>query len=99
MYGEPENTRRKTTAQAPTSIAPVRQAQTETVAVIPNDAGGCNWIEEHRRQWHYKQRKFMLAPVFCHKLVAEGSQYCPKHKMMAEWQAETLPQSTEGVTP
>jgi hypothetical protein len=91
MYGEPEAhaTNRQAAAKAPTSIATARPRKAEA-PLRGRNSDGCMYIVERIRSWTGK--RYVLSPCFCHKLTADGSQFCPKHQLMTEWAAETQPQ-------
>jgi hypothetical protein len=49
---------------------------------------GCVWIVAHAKRWDSVAKKYFQVPIFCHKIPASQSQFCPKHQLFAEEKAK-----------
>jgi hypothetical protein len=49
---------------------------------------GCLWVVGKVKRWRSKERRYDMAPVFCHKMTAEGSTFCPRHDLMNKLKVE-----------
>lgn len=45
---------------------------------------GCTFVIGKVKKWNRERRQYEQTSVFCHKVVAKDSAYCPKHKLVAE---------------
>ncbi len=54
---------------------------------MPNK-DGCQWIVGKVKKWNPKAKAYEMQPVLCHKMVATGSLFCPRHKLIAAEQKQ-----------
>ncbi len=45
---------------------------------------GCNYVVSTKKIYNIKKKQYDDVKVFCDKLVAEGLEVCPKHKLFLE---------------
>jgi hypothetical protein len=45
---------------------------------------GCQWVVGKVKRWNSTRKANDTIQIHCLKLVAEGSVFCPKHKLVAQ---------------
>ena len=55
---------------------------------MPESHNGCQWVVGKVKRWNSKERVIYMQPVHCHKMVATGSTFCPRHKLIAAEQKQ-----------
>jgi len=48
-----------------------------------NAPTGCTFVVGKVKKWNSVQKEYAQTAVFCHKVTANDSAYCPRHKLIA----------------
>jgi hypothetical protein len=55
---------------------------------MPENDNGCQWVVGKVKKWNSARKGYEMQPVHCRKLVATGSLFCPRHKLIAAEQKQ-----------
>lgn len=45
---------------------------------------GCPFVIGKVKKWNSGLKQYEMTAIFCHKMPAKDSSYCPRHKLVAE---------------